>query len=412
MTTLEEYRSKSVLLERLRAVQELAADREANLTLWVGAGFGKYYAGLPIWSELLTALCDDEVPEQDKQLIKQLIGAGRLMLAAELLTDIRSRRVLDHICRLCIADDVELERNPLAALSPGTVITTNYDLLLDHLFPDYRVLDPRHSVESVFTFAPKLIKIHGSISQPDSIVLNVTSYARAYNRAFEWFLIHIFQNTTVLFIGAGLSENEPYMRYIRLLRKSGLLRHHHYAVMPFGWQGDDDGRATNKTITDRGNQLEAVGVRILPYVVKEPADHQFFDVLLRELSPPVDADSLDERIRRLDAALESFGPDRIGPSLFRMFRSISDAQASKMPFLNLVAKFLRAIRDGNRLDLAAFWILDFEQLVQHQERQAREKFNGGTERQHRYKYYEVDRNKAFLFDVQRTLRPLARRSRR
>ncbi|HEX3125940.1 MAG TPA: SIR2 family protein [Thermoanaerobaculia bacterium] len=256
---------------------------------------------------------------------------------------------------------------------------------------------PRDPIESIFNFRPKLVKLHGSISDPSSIVLNVTSYAKTYDKELEWFLAHIFQNTTVLFVGAGLAESEPYMRFIRLLNSSKLLRGHHYAIMPFaqGLTGD----ATDKVIRDRSNILETIGIRTLPYVVSEPKDHHFVVDLLRELQAN-SKDALSKTILALENALQLYGPENVGPTLFRLFATLDRAQLDQKPFLILVVKFLRLIRRQERKDLGRLWRSQLSKLIDYHEAQTKKHFaeelKGGQARSSKAR--EIAENKMFMYD--------------
>jgi hypothetical protein len=382
----------------------LAWFEPAKLTLWIGAGFARYYAGLPVWNELLHRLCDSGIGVKERALIDELIATGRFTVAAELLTEIRSEKIIDQVCAAFqtvsrIADEI-----PIQQISPGNVITTNYDLILDHVFPDYRRLDPRHPIESIFSFAPKLIKMHGSIADPESIVLNTSSYARRYTKEFEWFLLHLFQNTTVLFIGAGLADAEPYMKYIRLLKGAGLrpANRPHYALLPFA--AGDTAAETNKRIKDRCNQLGDIGIAGLPYVV-EHGDHDFFDIFLKSLAPPKTNNAVARIVAEMGSSLEAFGPEHIGPRLFRSYRSFREDDLKKTPFLNLVTKFLRAIRERNRLELVRVWRSQIEDLLDHQERtqSERRRNTDWADSISQTKPSEVEKNKVYLYDVFKAL---------
>jgi hypothetical protein len=257
--------------------------------------------------------------------------------------------------------------------------------------------------------------MHGSIAEPDSIVLNTSSYARRYTKEFEWFLLHLFQNTTVLFIGAGLADAEPYMKYIRLLKNVGLrpLDRPHYALLPFAYEATPVD--TNKRVQDRCNKLGAIGIAGLPYLV-ENGDHSFFDVFLNSLIPPVTNSNVAKIISQMESALHErvestpesrpiFGPEHIGPRLFRSYRSFRENDLRKTPFLNLITKFLRAIREANRIDLVRMWRSQIEELLEHQENNEQPSPSGlelgGIQR--RYKPSEVEKNKVYLYDVFKTL---------
>ena len=401
MTSIVHYHNLPPLRERLAALQKTAWESPGSLTLWVGAGFGKLYANLPIWGELLDQLSNDVPNVQERELVARLIRHGRLQVAAELLTELCSDSLTEHLCRIFDTKSVNVSSNPLRRLHPGTVITTNYDTLLERIFPEYRMIRPRDPIESIFNFRPKLVKLHGSISDPSSIVLNVTSYARAYDKELEWFLAHIFQNTTVLFVGAGLADSEPYMRFIRLLGRSGLLHTRHYALMPFELLGTEV--ETNRVITDRSNMLESIGIRTLPYVVSEPEDHRFVDELLAKLQPKT-TESASKVLLALEKALELYGPENVGPPLFRLFATLDQRQLEQKPFLVLVTKFLRSLREQQRKDLGRMWKDRLIALVSHHEAQTTKQFPMvvsdpiGNKRKSS-KAREIDENKSFLFDA-------------
>lgn len=401
MTKIAEYHARPPLRERLTALQKIAWETPGSLTLWIGAGFGKLYAQLPVWSELLDQLAVDVPNMQERDLVAGLIRHGRLQVAAELLTELRSDRLTDQLCKLFETTKVDLSANPLKKLHPGTVITTNYDTLLERLFPEYRIIRPRDPIESIFNFRPKLVKLHGSVSDPSSIVLNVTSYAKAYDKELEWFLAHVFQNTTVLFVGAGLASAEPYMKFIRLLGKSGLLRTRHYALMPFKSLGTDE--ETNRQITDRSNEFESIGVRLLPYVVKAPEDHRFVDELLGELQPRT-TDASAKILISLEKALELYGPENVGPPLFRLFATLDPKQLEQKPFLALTTNFLRSLRDQQRSDLGRLWKHHLVALIGHHEMQTSKQFpmivvDASGNKRKSTKAREIDENKSFLFDA-------------
>ncbi len=395
MTTIADYKGPPA--QRLGALKRIAWESPSSLTLWIGAGFGKLFAGLPLWSELLTQLAAEVDNGPERELVSGLIAHGRLQVAAELLTELKGPRLSDKICALFASEKADLSLNPLCKLHPGTVITTNYDTLLDRIFPEYRVIHPRDPIESIFNFRPKLVKLHGSVSNPASIVLNVTSYAKAYDKELEWFLAHVFQNTTVLFVGSGLADVEPYMRFIRLLNASKLLRGHHYAIMPFHKAESDE--ATEKLIRDRSNVWETVGIRTLPYVVANPSDHRFVIDLLQELQPN-STDALSKIILSMETALDLYGPENIGPALFRLFATLDRRQLDQKPFLALVIKFLRELRQQNRKDLGRLWRDHLRRLISYHEDQTKVNFSreleGGVERSSKAR--EIEKNKTFIYD--------------
>lgn len=89
------------------------------------------------------------------------------------------------------------------------VITTNYDAFFDTLFPDYRVyIGQNDLVFSAIQGIAEIYKIHGSIMQPDSLVINNDDY-RLFNEKSKYLaakLMTIFMEYPIIFMGYSLAD--------------------------------------------------------------------------------------------------------------------------------------------------------------------------------------------------------------
>lgn len=89
------------------------------------------------------------------------------------------------------------------------VITTNYDMFFEQTFPDYKVFVGQDElVFSSIQEIAEIYKIHGSISQPQSLVLSEEDYAQ-FNRKGKYLaakLMTIFMEYPIIFIGYSLSD--------------------------------------------------------------------------------------------------------------------------------------------------------------------------------------------------------------
>lgn len=97
----------------------------------------------------------------------------------------------------------------LASLNVDGIITTNWDLFLEQLFPDYRKYIGQN--ELLFSNPQEIgeiYKIHGCASRPDSLVLTSDDYAAFHekNPYLAAKLITVFVEHPVVFLGYSISD--------------------------------------------------------------------------------------------------------------------------------------------------------------------------------------------------------------
>lgn len=97
----------------------------------------------------------------------------------------------------------------LGKRSLSGIITTNYDILLEQLFPDYEVyIGQEKLLFSNISGIGEIYKIHGSVTKPDSLVLTSTDYSEFEKNASYLIakLLTIFLEYPIIFIGYSLSD--------------------------------------------------------------------------------------------------------------------------------------------------------------------------------------------------------------
>jgi hypothetical protein len=269
-TTLEEVAQFPFLLERLDALTEAILQEPDDTVLWIGAGFSAKYAGLPTWMSFLQDLLQQNIPKDspDFNLIQGLISSGRLAMAAECLQDVIGPKLLDT---LTLAFGRPAQRLPeyLSYFGVRDVITTNYDNMLEQVLSWYESTSPSDGMEKLISNDFKIVKIHGSISEPQSCVLSLSAYVRAYNVNLHWYLASIFSNYTVVFLGTSMNPAEPYFRVLRLLRAQRRTRKRHFSIMAV-----PDSRSGSQ----EGKRLQDFGIELIPYIPDK--DHSFIDEIM------------------------------------------------------------------------------------------------------------------------------------
>jgi len=197
----------------LQLPHELAENLEkGRVVLFVGSGMSQ--PQLPGWRGLLEQMVQQAelngiyIDSHRKLEIGELIAKDELLVAAgkvkqALGKDFHSilKRVFTSANPTPTAAHKLLPRLPLKA-----VVTTNYDKLLEGVYPGstHTSIHPKiPSLKEDFF----LWKLHGDIDDADSIVLDETDYdALSVDSRIVTVLNGLFQHATVLFVGYGLKD--------------------------------------------------------------------------------------------------------------------------------------------------------------------------------------------------------------
>lgn len=218
-------------------LEELIRSRQAGPFLFVGSGFSRRYLGLEDWRGLLSRFCvagrefeyylaaaDGSLPraasllakdfnehwwssesfkasvEKDKLRIADSTSALRIEIARYISTLDQARAKSSEF-----SEEIEL----LASLNVDGVLTTNWDLLLEQIFPGYKVyIGQKELLFSNPQQIGEIYKIHGCSTKPASLVLTETDYQEFNDRNayLAAKLITIFVEHPIIFIGYSLSD--------------------------------------------------------------------------------------------------------------------------------------------------------------------------------------------------------------
>jgi hypothetical protein len=234
--------------------------------------------GLPLWREFLESASHKLIPE-DKLAFQQLwnLAGIDLALVAEFLhSRLRGRLREDVIETFNKSQRWNPEECLIPWLGVQKVITTNYDRVLDSLFPWLIPVIPA-TAASDFQEIRCLVKLHGRVEDPDSVVLTRSQYVRAYTDQFWAWLKEFSNNNTYIFLGCSLTEDD-FLRALKPVATETAPRH--FAIIPT--RSDEESRRLSNFFSG------TYGIETISY----DADKHGYGVikeLLLSLVPPLRA---------------------------------------------------------------------------------------------------------------------------
>ncbi len=215
------------------------AQLQCQPIMFVGSGFSQRYASGPTWETLLAELAENcPLIDKDFAYYKQkynndlpMVGsvfaeqyfewawssAGKKHFPSRLFTAHTPRdaylkhaasKLLISMNTKGIKKDLLAELKAFKELGPHAVITTNYDNLLEPLFPEYEVVIGQNVFRQSALVVGEIFKIHGSISDPHSMVLTSEDYD-TFNQDKKYLsakLLTYFAEHPLLFIGYSASD--------------------------------------------------------------------------------------------------------------------------------------------------------------------------------------------------------------
>ncbi|MHC5529508.1 SIR2 family protein [Priestia megaterium] len=232
----------SYLNHSLEYLKGYIDDMKSRPILFIGSGFSQRYIDSPTWSQLLEKLVEDN-PEIEMPLnfFIQEHNGDYAKIASELVDYYRTYAWKNHsneeqfppflftsnsrsihlkykIASLLVelmekfdADKHELntEIELIKKLNPQAIITTNYDSLLETLFPKYEAIVGQQVVrQKKSTNIGHILKIHGSVDDCNSIVIEQQDYDTFFEKQIYLIakLFTYFMEHPIIFIGYSLSD--------------------------------------------------------------------------------------------------------------------------------------------------------------------------------------------------------------
>ncbi len=243
--------------------------RDGRCVLFAGAGLSAA-AGLPTWTQLLKEIIAEvraEAPDSTgHEELDRLLAAGKQLEVAdhckEKLGATRYSRILSDRLR---GDTVALPavHRAAASLPFAAVVTTNYDKLLERAFAEARGGLPKVPTHAdigalgplLFDEAFFVLKAHGEIDRPETLVLTAADYRRIIhaNPAFDSLFSALLMTKAILFLGYSLSDPDFRLLLDRQFTAFEGQVPERYAVM------------AGVGPVERDLLFRGAGIRVLPY---------------------------------------------------------------------------------------------------------------------------------------------------
>lgn len=210
----------------------------AGPVVFVGSGMSQRYIGTPTWRGLLQDIA--KVSGKPLQYYTSHVGDSEIKIA-ELMGEVLKEKIWTPEESDFLKKHQNSLTGPLSALKLYTanileetqemttdpelleeieilktcnktidlVVTTNYDNLMEEIFPDYKVYSSQDELlVSETAGVAEIYKIHGSLSDPNSLVLTETDY-KDFNSRNEYLaakLLTLFAEHPIIFIGYGMGD--------------------------------------------------------------------------------------------------------------------------------------------------------------------------------------------------------------
>lgn len=235
------------IVKKMTKLDELISSFNTTPFLFLGSGITRRYYNLPDWKNLLIHFANEvkkddfafssyenranglEQPKGLYPLIAELIQRdydakwfndenirhidqetaekiknGLSPFKAELAHFIKINSILNRN----YDDEISLLRK-LSERNLSGVITTNYDLFIEQIFNNFKTyIGQRQLIFSSILGIAEIYKIHGSVDNPESIVINEKDYIEFDNNCpyLAAKLMTIFMEYPIIFVGYSLSD--------------------------------------------------------------------------------------------------------------------------------------------------------------------------------------------------------------
>jgi len=201
-----------------------------NVVPFVGAGLS-VAGGFPSWKGHLRQ--QGRTAGIDQTHIEDLLANGQYETVIEEIENKRGRDVFAQEIRDVFSrtGDITNSTLRLSELFTDTVITTNYDRLIEQAFDTgeenaFQIINGLNALERPAVDRVTIIKLHGDIQNPARCILSKNQYDQAYGNnqlnltlPIPKLLSYYYENSSLLFLGCSLN-NDRTIQVFRAVKKS------------------------------------------------------------------------------------------------------------------------------------------------------------------------------------------------
>lgn len=217
----------------LQRFDQLVEQLEAsNVVPFIGAGLS-VAGGFPSWEDHLRT--QGRTAGIDAAHIEALLAKGEYETVIAEIEDSRGRDVFvqevrDVFSHIGTITDTTLL---ITELFTDTVITTNYDRLLEQAFDSgatnaFQVINGLDALSVPYTDRVSIIKLHGDIKTPSRCILSKNQYDQAYGNGgidmrlpIPKLLEYFYKNSSLLFLGCNLNNDRTVQVFRAIKQKIG-----------------------------------------------------------------------------------------------------------------------------------------------------------------------------------------------
>jgi hypothetical protein len=222
-------------------IAAVISDAGCQPILFVGSGFAKRYSQAPNWEQLLRNLAE-ACPKIDRDYAYYKQAYGDLTVIGSVFAEayrvgawgegktqfpeayFSEKYPSDIFFKHTVAEllkglgpnkagsfgspELDAEIAALKAMSPHAIVTTNYDEILEPLFPEYERVVGQKILRQPYLSIGEIFKIHGCVSDPLSLVLTKEDYAAFENdkKYLSAKLLTYFAEHPLIFVGYSATD--------------------------------------------------------------------------------------------------------------------------------------------------------------------------------------------------------------